>query len=153
MISKKFAMVAAGAVLAAGTAIGVTAAVAGTAHAQGTSSFTIVGMGETSQDVATVEVSFTCSASSPASSYESFKVTATQGVTATGSTGLITCTGSAQTETINVGSANAFGTGQVQVGVTASFEDRSTYPSSYYQITLSGAIATLSYTAAPTSSL
>jgi hypothetical protein len=54
MISKKFVMVAAGAVLAAGTAISVTAAVAGTAHAQGTSSFTIVGMGETSQDLATV---------------------------------------------------------------------------------------------------
>jgi hypothetical protein len=151
MISKKnFLMVATGAMLAAGIAIGVTGVAAGTAHAQGTSSFTIVGMGETAQNVATVEVSFTCSASS-APSYESFTATAIQGVTDTGSTGLITCTGSAQTEAIDVGNANTLGTGQVQVGVTASFEDRSSYPSSSYPITLSGATATVSYTAAPTS--
>jgi hypothetical protein len=151
MISKKkFVMVASGAVLAAGIAIAVAGVVAGTAHAQGTSTFSIVGMSENSQDSATVQVSFTCTATAGTPNYEVIDVTATQGGTATGGTGNITCTGSAQTATITLGSLSGgmqFGTGQVQIGVTARYEDRSSFP---YTYTFSGTTTTLSYTAAAT---
>ena len=40
-----------------------------------------------------------------------------------------------------------FGTGQVQIGVTARYEDRSSFP---YMYTFSGTTTTLSYTAAAT---
>jgi hypothetical protein len=151
MISKKtFVMAASGALLAAGMGIGVTGVVAGTAHAQGTSTFSIIGMSENSQDSATVEVSFTCTATGGTPSYEVIDVTATQGGTATGETGSITCTGSAQTATITLGSLNGgmqFGTGQVQIGVTTRYEDRSSFP---YTYTFGGTTTALSYTAAPT---
>lgn len=147
MISKKkFVMAASGAVLAAGIAIAVTGVVARTAHAQGTSTFSIVGMSENAQGVATVQVSFTCATPG----LEVIDVTAAQGVTATAGTGNITCTGSAQTATVILGALTGgmqFGTGQVQVGVTTRYDDRSSFPNTY---TFSGTTTTLSYIDAAT---
>jgi hypothetical protein len=157
MISKRrLATVAAGAVVATGTAIGLVGLATGTAHAQGTSSLSIVGMSENSQDTAaTVEVSFTCTATGTATtgtpSYEEVDVTAIQGGTATGSVGNTICTGSPQTVTITLGTPSGLisqlGTGPVQVSATASYEDRASYP---YTYSYTGTAATVSYTSATT---
>jgi hypothetical protein len=136
-------------VVAAGTAFGITTMATGTAHAQGTSSFTIVGMSEDSQgDAPTVQVSFTCS--SPG--LEVIYLTAFQDTTTAGTTGNITCTGSLQTATIDLSITSAdnltnFGTGPVQIGATARYEDTSAYPDTY---TYSGAITTVQYTSTTT---
>ncbi len=153
MISKRsLAITAAGVVTVVGIAIGVFGLTAGTAHAQGTSSISIVGMGENSQDTAaTVEISFTCTATGGTPSYEAVDVTAIQGGTATGSVGDTICTGSPQMVTITLGAPSGpipqLGTGPVQVSATGSYEYRGSYP---YTYTYTGAAATVSYTAATT---
>jgi hypothetical protein len=153
MIRKRsLAITAAGVVVAAGTAIGIFGPVIGTAHAQGTSSISIVGMSENAQDTAaTVQVSFTCTATTGAPSYEAIDVTAIQGGTATGSVGDTICTGSPQTVTINLGDPSGpitqFGTGPVQVSATGLYLYRAAYP---YTYSYTGTSATVSYTAATT---
>jgi hypothetical protein len=145
MISKKkLASVAAGTMVAAATAFGITSLVTGTAHAQGTSSFSIVGLVENSEGTGpAIQISFTCS--SPG--LEWIDVSATQGGTATGNVGYTSCTGSAQTVTINLefGSSaliDQFGAGQVQVGVTAGYMDQSVTP---HTTTYTGTTTTLTY--------
>lgn len=152
MISKRsLAIAAAGVVVAGGIAAGVSGLAVGTAHAQGTISISIIGMGENTQGTAaTVEVSVTCTATGTATtgtpSYVAVDATAIQGGTATGSLGNTICTGSPQNITITLGEPSEgiqLGTGPVQVGVSASYEYRGSYP---YTYTYAGTTAAVSYT-------